>query len=81
MGKTAVVKGCTGGMGQILCRKLAEMGYDLGLCSNMRAELEAQAALLVQTDVKEMCIRDSLCIDARGRSAGQEANQTFRSIG
>ena len=52
MGKTAVVTGCTGGMGQILCRKLAEMGYDLGLCSNMRAELEAQAALLVQTDVK-----------------------------
>lgn len=42
--KTAVVTGSTGGMGQILCARLAREGYDLGLCSNVAAAVQEQAA-------------------------------------
>lgn len=41
--KNVVVTGSTGGMGLLLCERLAAMGANLSLCSNNEAELKKQA--------------------------------------
>ena len=41
--KNVIVTGASGGMGVILCRKLAEQGAKLSLCSNDEAGLKALA--------------------------------------
>lgn len=41
-GKAVVVTGASGGMGTILCDRLAAQGAKLALCSNDRARLDAQ---------------------------------------
>lgn len=45
-GKNVIVTGASGGMGVILCRKLAEQGAKLSLCANEEAGLRALAAEL-----------------------------------
>lgn len=50
--KTAVVTGCTGGMGQILCKRLAEQGYALGICSNVSDALVKQEEELTAMGVQ-----------------------------
>lgn len=45
-GKIAIVTGASGGMGIILCEKLAEKGVKLALCSLESAALEKQASEL-----------------------------------
>ncbi len=40
-GKTVVVSGASGGMGTVLCKKLAEAGAKLALCSNDETRMEA----------------------------------------
>ncbi len=42
-GKNVIVTGASGGMGIILCKKLAEQGAKLSLCSNDEKALAAQA--------------------------------------
>ena len=42
-GKNVIVTGASGGMGNILCKKLAEQGAKLSLCSNDEAGLKALA--------------------------------------
>ncbi|MBQ8230739.1 MAG: SDR family oxidoreductase [Lachnospiraceae bacterium] len=42
-GKNVIVTGASGGMGLILCKKLAEQGAKLSLCSNDEKALTAQA--------------------------------------
>ena len=42
-GKNVIVTGASGGMGLILCKKLAEQGAKLSLCSNDEKALAAQA--------------------------------------
>lgn len=42
-GKNVIVTGASGGMGTILCRKLAEQGAKLSLCSNDEVSLMALA--------------------------------------
>lgn len=44
--KNIAVTGCTGGMGQVLCDRLAKAGYNLALCSNMGDQLAEQAEKL-----------------------------------
>lgn len=51
-GKNVIVTGASGGMGTILCRKLAEQGAKLSLCSNDEVSLMALAEELgKQTEV------------------------------
>ena len=51
-GKNVIVTGASGGMGIILCKKLAEQGAKLSLCSNDEAGLKALAEELGKvTDV------------------------------
>jgi len=51
-GKNVIVTGASGGMGVILCRRLAEQGARLSLCSNDESGLTALAEELKQvTDV------------------------------
>ena len=45
-GKNAIVTGASGGMGQLLCRKFAEQGVNLAICSIDEEALEKQAAEL-----------------------------------
>lgn len=45
-GKNAIVTGASGGMGQLLCRKFAEQGINLAICSIDEEALEKQAAEL-----------------------------------
>lgn len=45
-GKTVMITGATGGMGQILCENLAKEGVRLALASGRAAELEAQCKAL-----------------------------------
>ena len=42
--KNVVVTGASGGMGKILCQRLAEQGAKLSLCSNCKEDLDALAA-------------------------------------
>lgn len=45
--KVAVVTGSTGGMGQILCTRLAREGYDLGICARRQTAVQEQANRMV----------------------------------
>lgn len=65
--KNVVVTGASGGMGIILCRKLAEQGAKLSLCSNsekdlmaLKEELEKQTAVFA----KVVDITDEQQVDA-----------------
>lgn len=46
--KTAVVTGSTGGMGRVLCNRLAGRGYDLGICATRQEAVREQAGQLRQ---------------------------------
>lgn len=51
-GKNIVITGASGGMGKLLCKKLAQQGAKLSLCSNQSEDLKALAEELAGiTDV------------------------------
>ena len=47
-GKNAIVTGASGGMGQLLCKKFAQQGVNLAICSVDEELLAKQAAELTQ---------------------------------
>ena len=50
-GKNVVITGASGGMGRILCGRLADMGANLSICSNDEAVLEFAKELSGKTKV------------------------------
>ena len=54
-GKTVVVSGASGGMGSILCERLAAKGANLALCSVDKEGLAKLAENLKKYDVKVVC--------------------------
>jgi NAD(P)-dependent dehydrogenase (short-subunit alcohol dehydrogenase family) len=51
-GKNIVMTGASGGMGMLLCEKLAKEGANLALCSNDAERLEEQKNILKQYNIK-----------------------------
>ena len=54
-GKTVVVTGASGGMGSILCERLAAKGANLAVCSVDKEGLEKLAENLKKYDIKVVC--------------------------
>ena len=54
-GKTVVVTGASGGMGSILCERLAAKGANLAVCSVDKEGLERLAENLKKYDIKVVC--------------------------
>lgn len=54
-GKTVVVTGASGGMGTILCERLAAKGANLAVCSVDKEGLERLAENLKKYDIKVVC--------------------------
>ena len=50
-GKNVVITGASGGMGRVLCKRLAAMGAKLSICSNDEAVLELAKELSSETEV------------------------------
>ena len=50
-GKNIIITGASGGMGRILCDRLAEMGAKLSICSNDEAVLDFAKELSSKTKV------------------------------
>ena len=54
-GKTVVVTGASGGMGSILCERLAAKGANLAVCSVDKEGLDRLAESLKKYDIKVVC--------------------------
>ena len=50
-GKNVVITGASGGMGRILCERLAQMGAKLSICSNDEAVMDFAKELSAETEV------------------------------
>lgn len=59
-GKNVIVTGASGGMGKLLCEKLAESGAKIAICSNDAEALKAQAEAL---NSKYGCVVSAECVD------------------
>jgi NAD(P)-dependent dehydrogenase (short-subunit alcohol dehydrogenase family) len=56
-GKSIIVTGSSGGMGMVLCEKLAQQGAKLALCSNDKERLDKQVKELTEKYNTEICAK------------------------
>lgn len=80
-GKNVVITGASGGMGRILCKRLAEMGAKLSLCSNDESVMEFAEELSKDTVVfaKAFDIADEKAVKAFFEEA-YEKNGEFYAL-